>query len=247
MRFQTDISGYLDGSSFSSGLRLTIARPEFRNLYRLPLLEKLVRGKKVLHVGCVDHLESLDAKIAGNIWLHGRLCRSAAFCAGVDINKRGIEYLKSKYGYADLWACDITQSGADSLPDKKWDYVIIGEVLEHLPDPGAFLKSIHLQFKGRAAMVLISVPNATAMLSFWNALGNREFINSDHRYYFSPYTLAKSLTDSGYTVDEFFFCENWNVPQDDIRKRIRRMVSPATLLSVLSPAVRDTVVMSAFF
>ena len=34
------------------------------------------------------------------------------------------------------------------------------------------------------------------------AMANKEFINSDHKYEFTPYTLAKALTLSGFKVQK---------------------------------------------
>ena len=67
-------------------------------LTRLDYLISCVRGKRVLHIGCCDHLSLIDTKIANGTWLHGIFLQEAASCFGIDIDKDAIMYLtKKKY------------------------------------------------------------------------------------------------------------------------------------------------------
>jgi hypothetical protein len=45
--------------------------------------------------------------------------------------------------------------------------------------------------------VIITVPNAFRGGNVINIFQNREVINSDHRFFYTPYTLLKVATDSG--------------------------------------------------
>ena len=45
----------------------------------------------------------------------------------------------------------------------------------------------------------------TATQSFAASRHSSELINSDHRYWFSPYTIAKVMLQAGMELDEIFF------------------------------------------
>src|SRR4051812_48620403 len=64
----------------------------------------LVRGKRVLDVGIVEHFA--DASQAAN-WLHRHIAKAAAHCLGVDILPEAIEELQ-KQGF-NVRVCDITK------------------------------------------------------------------------------------------------------------------------------------------
>ena len=93
------------------------------------------------------------------------------------------------------------------LKSEQWQYIVLGEVLEHINNPVEFLTQLNSNFKGHVDSIIITVPNAFALKNIKNAFRNVEEINSDHRYYFTPYTLGKILTLSGYRNMEFSFAE----------------------------------------
>jgi hypothetical protein len=47
---------------------------------------------------------------------------------------------------------------------------------------------------------------------------NIEIINTDHKYWFTPYTLSKILYEAGYKVEEIMFSYN-NLPKYNFIKR----------------------------
>jgi hypothetical protein len=85
--------------------------------------------------------------------------------------------------------------------------MVMGEILEHVDIPVLFLKQIRENYKKNISQILITVPNAFSYRNMKSIKENKEVINSDHRYWFTPYTLAKIVYLAGYTVDEFFFTD----------------------------------------
>ncbi len=73
MKFEKKIDPYLEGTSFSNGLIVQIAEGMESARDRLQIIENLVAGRSVIHVGCVDHIPLLDEKIKKNRWLHARM------------------------------------------------------------------------------------------------------------------------------------------------------------------------------
>jgi hypothetical protein len=244
MRFEASILEYLRGERFSNALEVPASSPEAAVPGRMSYLEERVRGSKVIHLGCVDHLPIIEAKLAADTWLHSRLSRSAARCLGVDINPEGIEYLRSRLGYSDLACADLTRDEVAEIRRERWDFLVMGEILEHLDDPVGFLSAVRERYGDNIGRVIVTVPNAFSVENFRAALRHREVINSDHRFWFTPYTLAMVLRRSGLTAGEFRFCET-DLPAAGGAKGLRRSISPTRRLWRRFPMLRSTLVMEA--
>ncbi len=170
---------------------------------RLEALVSLVRGKSVLHVGCCDHVEIIDEKRRNGLWLHDLLRAASSFCAGVDINAEGVDYVR-KLGVPDVYCADIVQGLPAQLAQRRFDVVVVGEVVEHVDAPVGFLRGIRNAVSG-PHVVVVSVPNAFFLENFENAICGVERINTDHRFWFTPYTISKILSQAGYGVRDVRF------------------------------------------
>jgi len=167
-------------------------------LCRSDVLVAIARGKRVLHVGCVDHLAILDRKMADGTWLHGKLAAAAARCVGVDINGDGIVRLR-RAGYKDVIHGDVSSPELIRLiASEKWDYAIFGEVLEHVDNPVGFLARFREAYANSVEEAVITVPNAFTIGNVLSSIRGCERINTDHRWWFSPYTLAKICSLAGF-------------------------------------------------
>ena len=211
MKIPDFLTPYLTGNKFSSGLTIRYDWSDDDYVYesRFQLLSRLVRGKKIIHVGCVDHDPSLvDHKIARGKWLHKILCDAAMRCMGVDINEEGIRYLKENLGYADAIRLDVTGQEIGPLLEEKWDYMLLPEVLEHIGNPVDFLSKIRSNLSSNVEWLLITVPNAFMRENCHLSAKGHEAINTDHRFWFTPYTLAKIVQDAGYSIERLWFCKS---------------------------------------
>lgn len=198
---------HINGIEFSSGYTLNFGENNKNQINRrIEFLEELIKNKSVLHLGCTDHLPLIEKKILNNTWVHKRITESASTCIGIDINKEAISYCHS-VGFTNIIYCDIF---SDPLPNKlenqKFDFILIGELLEHVDNPVHFLKQISVFFKGKFSEIIITGPNALRWNNSRFNFGNKEVINSDHRFWFTPYTLAKLLARSGLTPQQYWFC-----------------------------------------
>ncbi len=167
--------------------------PETREEY----LKKTVKGKKVVHIGCIDHLPVIDTKIKTGYWLHSILTDSAEKCVGFDINKEGIEKLRSNYGIDNVFYEDVAGTASETILKEKWDYIILGEVLEHIDNPVDFLIKLKTNYSNVAKQIIITVPHIITRNAFKNAKRGIECINTDHRYWFTPFTIMKVATMAG--------------------------------------------------
>ncbi len=236
MHFADDVQPYLTGTQFSNGLTVPIARPERSVPDRFSLLEGLARGKRVLHMGCVDHLPLIEQKRARGRWMHARLAASATDLAGLDIEMEGIAYLRDTLGYKDVYVTDVTQDPPPpEVANRTWDLAVFGEIIEHVDDPVHFLSAFRERYAGVVHEAVFTTPNAFRADNHSAARAGREVINTDHRFWWTPYTLAKICTRAKLHVLDFSFCQGYPVPSWNVPRRV--------LLSRY-PALRDTLVMT---
>jgi hypothetical protein len=214
MRFPESVSQYLAGDAYSNGLDILFELDGADRVYRSrsDVLAGMCAGKDVIHVGCVDHdVSSIVKKQKRNKWLHGVLCASARRCYGVDIEEEGIRYLREELGYTDVAALDIIEQPNETLDTTQWDYLLVPEVLEHVNSPFDFLAGLHGRFSGNVGKLVVTVPNAFARENFRHAVKGVEIINSDHRFWFTPYTLGKLAVLAGYAIDNITMCRHGKV------------------------------------
>jgi hypothetical protein len=81
------------------------------------------------------------------------------------------------------------------------DLVVCGEVLEHLANPGNFLRVL----RKVSAPVIVTVPNAFSKnQARWLAKG-KECVNGDHVSWYSYHTLTMLVERYGFRVGEWYW------------------------------------------
>lgn len=206
---------YLKGEQFSSIYQMTL-KGHSDNLSRIDFLKSVVKGRRVVHFGCVDHLPLIEQRRQSGMWLHGILSGVCTNLAGVDINEEGVQYMKN-LGYETHVSNVITAPVPESISARRWDYIVAGEVLEHIDNPVDFLSAIRTKYKECTERIVITVPNALSYTNFRFALKNIEMINTDHRYWFTPFTLMKVVMEAGITVEGFDLCFDEPPPRFSIK------------------------------
>lgn len=223
LKFAEEMNDYLCGSSFSSTCT-AVMQPtgESVPLDRITLLERFAAGKNVIHVGCADHLTLIPERLARDVWLHGRLTRVARRCVGVDVDVEALHFLIEELRIPDVYCADILSDPVDWLADCHWDLLMLPEVLEHIDDPVRFLTTLKRRCEGQVDRIIITVPNAFRLQNFLFACRHREIVNSDHRYWFTPFTLAKVMTRAGFSVEQFAFVLPDPAAAENMRTAARR-------------------------
>jgi hypothetical protein len=188
---------YLNGTQFCEDISFTF---DFQTPVqeRMKLLSRLASGKRVLHIGCCDHIPLLPEKIASGQWLHGKLTKFATYCVGIDVDAVAVAEVSSLSKLDNIFHGDV--SGHDkihAIDEDLFDYAIFGEVLEHIGNPVSFLSGFLQNYRTNVREIIITVPNAFRGKNIRNIFRSQETINSDHRFYFTPYTLAKVAWDAG--------------------------------------------------
>lgn len=163
-----------------------------------------IKGKDVLDIGCVEH--TLDVKNKERIWVHDFLREHTLHVTGIDIQERDIETLK-KQGY------DVSCQNAESFRfDKKFDVIFVGELIEHLSNPGLFLEKCREHLKDQGTLI-ITTPNAFSITRFLHILkwySNDPVVNDEHSFWFSPSVLGQLLRRYQFTPERFLYA---NYPQ----------------------------------
>lgn len=163
---------------------------------RCTLLAKMVQGKDVLDLGCVNH--DLETRQRGH-WLHDHLRKSAGSILGVDYEEEGIRQLQEE-GY------NVVHSKVEDLQvEKQFDVIVAGEILEHVLNTEGFLAACRKHLKPDGQLIL-TTPNANCLIYFAeNLLLGHEIDNIDHVCIFSPTTMTTLLGKCGFEIGGFTF------------------------------------------
>ena len=222
MLFPAETRQYLTGEKYTNALQVAFEfeKEDYRYRTQIDLLCEIAKDKKIVHLGCVDHnISTINHKLKRNKWLHSRLCQSAQRCHGVDIEAEGIRYIKEQLGFNDTSCADIFSDQFKSIAEgDSWDYIFIPEVLEHLDDPSGFLQAIAEQYSITFKKMVLTVPNGISHDNWKLAKKGYEVINSDHRFWFSPFTLAKTIDTAGMVVERILMCRHGTINWRALRR-----------------------------
>lgn len=179
---------------------------KFPLVQRVPYLKNLCRGKKVLHLGCTDY-PFTEIVLADDRLLHFELGKIADQVYGFDFDQRGIDVLR-RHGATDLFQADLER--LDDVPlDEKFDVIIAGEMIEHLSNPGLFLKGIRRFMHDDTNLVITTINAYCGFRMLVYGLrgkgGTNEPVHPDHVAYYSYSTLRLILERHDLSVNRFAF------------------------------------------
>lgn len=156
-------------------------------------LQEYAKGKVVLHGGCVDS-GLFEERKTSKILLHDLLGESAKKLVGVDVDKKGIEEMIN-LGYKDVYYGDLEHW---DYPEK-FDLIVLGEIIEHVDNCGAFLQSV-TKYCNPSTEVIFTTPNNYYFLYWIYTLLGKESIHPDHNYLFSFYSIKSLLGKFGFDI-----------------------------------------------
>lgn len=149
-------------------------------------------GKTVLDVGCAGQ----DVRPDDPGWLHGRIASVAASLRGVDVDKASVDLLRDR-GWAVHLPDELAGSG------ERYDVVVMADVLEHVDDPVAFLRTYASFLRVPDGVVVVTTPNPFAARQFLRVLaGDRIAVNPEHTFWLDPMTLFEVAARAGLEVRE---------------------------------------------
>jgi len=138
--------------------------------------------------------------------LYSLIDRVAARQAGIDLSSEGIEILRQA-GYLNVAVADIEQLlEQNPFPERHFEIILAGEIIEHLSNPGLFLESLKPLLRDSPARLILTTVNAYCAYRFFYSLFMRdESVHPDHVSYYSKKTLTTLLTRHGYDVEHVCF------------------------------------------
>lgn len=156
-----------------------------------PWIAGRVAGREVLHVGCTDWPLTADRIGSGEL-LHSLLCDRATRCVGVDLDAEGIAKLRELMPGREFHVLNAEQlDGEPSLAASRWDFIVAGDVVEHMNNPGLFFEAATRLLKDDGTLI-VTVPAAFSVKRFfWILFTGIEQVHPDHTAYFSESTLAR--------------------------------------------------------
>lgn len=198
----------------------------------------LCRGKTVLHLGFVDE-GMLQERWQERVWLHAELARVAARLVGVDISAEGVERAVAA-GYRDCYVGDVEKLSQADFPRLQYDLILAADIIEHLANPGCFLRELQRLMTPRMRLV-ITTPNALSIKTVFFPPARVEAVHSDHNFYFSPTTLATLLRKYGFDIGEIeLYSSVWG--RDRRKRASARQLAMRSLFMAMDAMLRYSVV-----
>ena len=201
-------------------------KEKFELTERVDFLKEACMNKKVLHLGCTDYPYTQNS-IANNMLLHFEIEKVAKELYGFDFDQAGIDILKEA-GVQNIYRADLENLTEVPL-EETFDVILAGEMIEHLSNPGLFLRGIK-RFMNRETILLITTINAyCGMRNVIYALrgkgGKNEPVHQDHVAYYSYSTLKLIIEREGLALEKFSFYDigkehrpfnrwHWNLVND---------------------------------
>lgn len=167
---------------------------------REPLILNRCAGKRVLDLGFIDAGWTPE-RIAGGNLLHLWIKKAASLLVGVDLDDSFRHLLPAENENYRLFFGNVEDERMMStLREFDFDVVVAAEILEHVDNPGLFLKSVKSVMKPEATLVL-TVPNGLRHQNAAYVAQGVEMVHPDHNYWYSPTTIQTLLTKNGFHVE----------------------------------------------
>lgn len=213
----------------------------------MPLVQRVdhllarAADRRVLHLGCTNAPYTAQSLADGSL-LHLRLRAVARELHGVDIDRAGLTMLEAR-GVTNLHAgalADLTGALTAAGP---FDVVIAGEIVEHLTDPGTFLREVRAVMDPRSVLIVTTV-NAycgfrLVQYGVRGRGGHAEPVHPDHVAYYSQATLTRLLERTGFEVTGRWFYDVGVEHRPHLRRSLRVINA---VLTWLAPQLADGVI-----
>ncbi len=181
-------------------------KKKFEIVDRVKFIKNACVDKKVLHLGCTDYPFTREM-IKNKMLLHFELKKAARELYGFDFDKDGINIL-SAAGEKNLYHINLEKLEEVEL-NETFDVIIAGEMIEHLSNPGLFLRGIQRFMKPTTNLVITTINAYCGMRMLTYGLrgkgGAHEPVHPDHVAYYSYSTLRVLIEREDLKVNNFAF------------------------------------------
>jgi len=170
---------------------------------RIEAILSAVKGRDILNLGCVNHnLPSTDEE--KERWLQLRLMSRFpdANILGLDIDRENVARMR-------LLGMNVEVGDAQTLNYvAEFDTIILGEIIEHLGNPGACLEGCRRALRP-GGRIVVSTPNIFCAMQMLMYLKNFDHaFNPEHVIWFCPQTLRTLAERSGLEMQSLNFVDD---------------------------------------
>ncbi|MEO5917134.1 MAG: methyltransferase domain-containing protein [Luteolibacter sp.] len=200
----------------------------------------LCSSKRVLHLGCVGNNDSgTDHKVtASPSTLHMKLS-AVADVTGVDISADAVEEYRRSGICENILVGDVEKlDHLDLTPE--FDIVVIGDLIEHLSNPGNMLDGVRRLCRPDTTVVL-TTPHAFGLAPFLRHLTGRFVEGRQHVMTFNEQNLTNLVERHGFRVTRIGTCYQSESVNNSLGFRMGKTLFEkfpklgGTLLILLSP------------
>src|SRR5688500_1485267 len=175
--------------------RLGVPRP----VDRIEFVAAACRARAVLDLGAMDET-AYNSKRGRGTWLHEASAATAHRVIGVDdsdlVPESGlVTSANSEIRRGDVTAIDDWLEVNAFIPE----VVVAGELIEHVPNPLQFLRSLRSSERLRGCTLIVTTPNATAVHNVAIGFLSRESTHHDHLCILSYKTLNTLFHRAGFS------------------------------------------------
>jgi len=181
---------------------------------------QICKGKSVLHLGAIGFtdLNNKDRILNFNKTLHSKLSK-VANVKGVDYSLKVIKIL-SEQGINNIFFGNVEKLEEVEL-NQKFEVVVIGDLIEHLANPGLMLKGLH-RFCDESTIIIITTPNSFGILNFVRYFFNKFYEGEEHVLCFNTKNLDNLLKRYNFSVISIDSCYQDHATSYGIRFLILR-------------------------
>jgi len=199
----------------------------FHSLPRAEIIDReqyivdMCAGKKVIHLGAAQGNDANDLKvfettINPQTFLHARITRVATRCVGLDYNKAFVSHLNTNFGINNILYADIDDPQSLACIGFVPDVVVMGEIIEHLLNPGQALSNIRANLMSDTTQLVVTTPNALDASNFLYGLFRVESQDPSHVAIYTPRLFASLCQKVGLRILDLKYYQvgistgNWN-------------------------------------
>lgn len=174
------------------------------------------RGPDVLDIGCSGQ-HGRHSALDSPWWLHGQLLERHPETWGLEFSQELVDEL------TEAGIRNVQQGDAQDFDlGRRFDTVVAGELIEHLENPGAFLRcaDAHLKPDGR---IILTTPYAFSLGFAIYAWGRypKTCSNPEHTMWLCPTTIAQLVERVGLEVEQCVLVDHFRT---DLPSRNGRIV-----------------------
>lgn len=150
---------------------------------RLRLIERFKTKGKLLDVGC-----------GYGIFLH--MAKQKGWDVfGVELSQPAVTYCQTVYNL-NIFNGEIEHA---NFSEQFFDVITGWDILEHIPDPPSFLKTIRQLIK-KDGILALSLPNIQSWAAKFSGSKWWTLLPKEHLWHFSPETLSRLLNEQNYKI-----------------------------------------------